>query len=338
MANNEKNMTNSEKQQQTLHPAEKYPMKQGFVERYKQLTDFEAFKACSYTFLRKSIRVNILKTTVAAVKKRLSPDWNLTAVPWCKEGMWIEHKGVLDEETGELKKRRDIGNLPEHVLGHIYVQEAASMLPPLVLNPKPGDVVLDMCAAPGSKTTQMAQYMKNTGIILANDINHHRLASLGVNIQRCGISNTLLTQMKGHRFKKVPIEFDKILVDAPCSGTGTIRKSYRVIEDWSPGLVKRIVGTQKNLIKTAFEILKPGGNMVYSTCTCEPEENEGVVSHLLETFDNAKLEKISLPLKQAKPIMKWQGETYHKDVEHCLRIWPQDNDSEGFFVAKIRKM
>ena len=329
-------MTKTTEKSRIQHPAERYPMKQGFIERYQELTDFEAFKKCSYTFLRKSIRVNTLKTTVAAVKKRLTADWNLTPVPWCKEGMWIEHKGVIDEK-GELKKRRDIGNLPEHVLGHIYVQEAASMLPPVVLEPKQGDVVLDMCAAPGSKTTQIAQYMKNTGIILANDINHHRLASLGVNIQRCGISNTILTQMKGHRFKKTDIMFDKILVDAPCSGTGTIRKSYRVLSDWSPGLIRRIAGTQKTLIQTAFDILKPGGSMVYSTCTCEPEENEAMVSHLLDLYPEAKLETFPLTIKKAKPITEWQGETYHKDVAKCLRIWPQDNDSEGFFVAKIKK-
>ncbi len=318
------------------HPALRIEPKPAFVERYYQLTDYGLFMECSMRFLRKSIRVNTLKTTVAEMKKRLEKEWTLTPVPWCTEGFWIEHRGKMGAE-GEIKKRRDVGNLPEHALGYVYVQEAASMIPPVVLAPKPGELVLDLCAAPGSKTTQIAQYMKNRGSIVANDRDVQRLSSLGINVQRCGLTNVVITKMQGQRFRRTPLEFDRILVDAPCSGTGTIRKSYRALQDWSPGLVRRMAAIQKQLIATAFEKLKKGGTMVYSTCTLEPEENEAVISFLLEKYADAKLEPIELNIRRSEPIREFNGTKYNPEVKKCLRIWPQDNDSEGFFVARILK-
>ena len=308
-----------------FHNKDEIEFKENFIERYSKLTDWETFKRYSLSFLRKSIRVNTLKTDVNALTERLKKDWTLKKIPWCKEGFWIE--GI----------RRDIGNLPEHVLGYIYVQEAASMIPPVVLNPKEGEIVLDMAAAPGSKTTQMVQQMKNKGIIVANDISHDRLASLGVNLQRCGAANTIMTMMLGYKFRYFTNKFDKILLDAPCSGTGSIRKSVKTVYMWNPDMVKRLASQQKQLIKTAFELLKEKGTMVYSTCTLEPEENEGVVDYLLNEFENAKIEKISLKIKRSPAVLEFEGKKYNKEIKNCLRIWPQDNDTEGFFVAKIKK-
>jgi len=301
--------------------------KEKFVDRYSALTDFPKFKEYSLKHLRKSIRINTLKIPVNKCKKRMEQQgFEMTQVPWCKEGFWI--KGA----------RRDVGNFPEHILGYIYGQESASMIPPVVLDPKPGDFVLDMCAAPGSKTTQLAMYMKNQGLLLANDVDHKRIASLGINTQRCGLANHVITMMQGHWFKKVNHEFDKILVDAPCSSTGTIRKSFKALEMWSPNFVKRCVGIQKQLSKIAFEKLKQGGTLVYSTCSCEPEENEAVVTDLLENYDNAKVEKIKLDIKRSVPVMEFEKWKFDEQVKNCLRIWPQDNDSEGFFVTKIKKL
>ena len=308
-----------------FHNKDEIEFKENFIERYSKLTDWETFKRYSLSFLRKSIRVNTLKTDVNALTERLKKDWTLKKIPWCKEGFWIE--GI----------RRDIGNLPEHVLGYIYVQEAASMIPPVVLNPQEGEIVLDMAAAPGSKTTQMVQQMKNKGIIVANDISHDRLASLGVNLQRCGAANTIMTMMLGYKFRYFTNKFDKILLDAPCSGTGSIRKSVKTVYMWNPDMVKRLASQQKQLIKTAFELLKEKGTMVYSTCTLEPEENEGVVDYLLNEFENAKIEKISLKIKRSPAVLEFEGKKYNKEIKNCLRIWPQDNDTEGFFVAKIKK-
>lgn len=299
--------------------------KQKFIERYSALTDWETFKNISSTYLRKSIRVNTLKIGVPELINRLSDRFNLTPIPWCKEGFWIEHK----------EGRLDIGNTPEHCLGYYYVQEAASMIPPVVLDPQPGDVVLDIAAAPGSKTTQLAQYLWNTGVLVANDITSDRLAALGVNLQRCGITNVITTQMQGQRMQG--IEFDRILVDAPCSGTGTIRKSLKTIQLWNPEMVKRLTVMQSKLLDTAFRLLKKGGTMVYSTCSNEPEEDEGVISAFLDRHDDAKLEPVNLKINKGKTITRFENQNYRDDVTKTLRLWPQDNDTEGFFIAKIVK-
>ena len=211
------------------------------------------------------------------------------------------------------------------------------MIPPLVLDPKPDDIVLDMCGSPGSKTTQIAALMQNKGILVANDYTIDRMKPLTINIQRCGISNTIITLMEGRFFKNSNIKFDKISVDAPCSGTGTIRKSLKTLKIWNPNMIKRLAGTQKQLLDTAFNILKENGTLVYSTCSLEPEENESVIDFLLNRY-NAKIEKIELNgLKTSPAILEFEDKTYNKEIKNCLRIWPQDNDTEGFFVAKIRK-
>ncbi len=306
--------------------ADKFIFKDKFIERYSRLTDWDEFKKYTLSFLRKSIRVNTLKISVEECAKRLQSDWKLEPVLWCKEGFFIEHKGG----------RRDVGNTLEHALGYYYVQEAASMIPPVVLDPQPGDIVLDMAASPGSKASQIAQYMKNKGIVVANDVKGDRLAALGINLQRIGSYNHITTLMQGEKFAETGVMFDKILLDAPCSGTGTIRKSPKTIMMWNPDMVKRLSRVQRKLIMTAWKCLKPGGTLVYSTCSTEPEENEAVVSYLLENAKDAKMLEIDLPIK-SQPVMEFEGEVYNPEVHNCLRMWPQDNDTEGFFVAGIRK-
>ena len=307
--------------------SENISFKPAFIERYSQLTDWENFKKYSLSYLRRSIRINTLMSSVEEIKKSIeAKGWILEQIPWCKEGFWLHNP-----------ERRDVGNLFEHHLGKIYVQEAVSMIPPVVLNPQPGDLVLDMCAAPGSKTTQIGAMMENKGLIVANDYNGIRLSSLGINLQRSGLTNVVVSLMHGKRFYQ--FEFDKILVDAPCSGTGTIRKSLKTITIWNPGMIGKIAREQKELAHRAFENLKVGGEMVYSTCSLEPEEDEGVVDYLLKTFPNADIVKVKLlGLKLGKPVMEFNGMKYDPRVKHVLRIWPQDNDTEGFFVAKIKKL
>lgn len=291
--------------------------KEKFVKRYEQLTDIDLFLETSLKPLRKTVRVNTLKTNVGEVKKRMK----LEPIPWCDTGFFAEGYAL--------------GNTLEHYLGYIYLQGAASMIPPLVLNPKKDEMVLDMCASPGSKTSQIAAMMENTGLIIANDNAIDRLKPLTLNLQRCGVSNTVFTLMEGRWFKD--LEFDRILVDAPCSGIGTIRKSFKTIEMWNPNFSKKMCGIQKQLLSTAIPMLKPGGTLVYSTCTLEPEEDEGVVDTILEKHPELKVEKIDLDIKHGKAVEEFEGKTYSKEVSKCLRIWPQDNDTEGFFVAKFKK-
>jgi len=194
-----------------------------------------------------------------------------------------------------------------------------------------------VAASPGSKATQICQMLQNQGALVANDITGDRLASLGINLQRLGARNCVITQMRGEQFGNTGIEFDKILLDAPCSGTGAIRKSLKTIEMWNPDMVKRLSNIQKALIASAFNALKTGGTLVYSTCSNEPEENEGVIEWLLSKFANAKLQDISLDIIRSPAIIEFEGKSYNPEINKCLRIWPQDNDTEGFFVAKIIK-
>jgi len=309
--------------------AAKYVFKQDFVDRYSKLTDWDTFKKYSLSFLRKSIRVNTLKISVKeCVNSIEKKGWKLTPIPWCSEGFWIEHTD-----------RRDVGNLWEYHLGYFYVQESASMIPPLVLCPQLHESVLDMAASPGSKTTQIAAMMENTGVLVANDYKSDRLAALGMNVQRVGATNVIITLMSGQGMRNMA--FDKILLDAPCSGTGTIGKSLKTIMMWNPTMVNRLSHQQSQLLENAWTLLKPGGTLVYSTCTLEPPEDEGVISAFLTEHTDAALDVIKeseLPgLKRSSAVLSFNGDMYHPDVKHCLRIWPQDNYTEGFFVARLKK-
>lgn len=292
--------------------------KEKFLERYSKLTDVDKFTEASLKPMRKSIRVNTLKTDVKTIKQRFP---NLKQVPWCKQGFFIEGKAI--------------GNTLEHQLGYIYLQGAASMIPPVVLQPKKHEIVLDMCASPGSKTSQMAAMMENKGIIVANDNKVIRLKPLTSNLQRCGITNTVITRMEGRWFKQ---KFDKILLDAPCSGMGTIRKSYNTIGMWNPNTIRKFAGIQRQLIETSFNCLEEDGTMIYSTCTLEPDEDEAVLDFLINKFDNAKIKKFSIDMKRGNISTEFEGQTYDSDVKKALKVWPQDNDTEGFFVAKIKKV
>ena len=153
--------------------------------------------------------------------------------------------------------------------------------------------------------------------------------------------NTIVTRKEGVAFcermlKKSKVRFDKILVDAPCSGEGTLRKSPKTFLMWNPHMIKKIARTQRKLAESAIKLLRIGGEMIYSTCTLAPEEDEMIVDHLIKNFD-VEVEQIKLPLKFRCGVCEWEGKSLDKGVEKCLRLYPQDNDTDGFFVAKIVK-
>ena len=250
--------------------------------------------------------------------------WKLERVPWYENGYFVK-----TDDT--------VGKTMEHSLGYFYVQESASMLPPIDLEPKKEEIILDMAAAPGSKTTQIGMMMENTGVIIANDVRMDKIQALAANTQRCGLANTILTKMDGRSFNKHPNKFDRVLLDAPCSGTGAIRKSWKILKMWNPKGIRNLARNQRALIMAAYNSLKPGGVLVYSTCTLEPEENEGVVDFLLEKT-NAKILKTNLKKIKTRPgLEEFDNRKYDSDVKKTVRIYPQDNDTEGFYVAKVIK-
>jgi len=316
---------------------EKYPAKEGFVKRMEMLLgkkETKDFFEISYTQTPNSIRCNTLKISPEELKIRLTDyGWKIKQpLKGFPEVMIIENK----------LKPGEIGKSKEHLLGYYYVQEISSMLPMLILRPEPHDLILDLCASPGSKTTQAAAMMKNTGTIIANEISMGRIGILNTNLERCGVMNTVVTRKEGVALcnrikKKSQMRFDKILVDAPCSGEGTLRKSPKTFLMWNEHMIGKLAGIQKHLASAAIKILKVGGMMIYSTCTLAPEENEKIVEYLVENFD-VEIEDINLPLKYRKGICEWKGEVFDEKIEKCLRLYPQDNDTDGFFVAKIRKI
>ena len=324
----EKNEQDSSLKQQPLASQYLKKIKPKFEERYKRLLGdrYDDFLKYSLSYERESFRINTLKVQknrINYVLKSMSEKFNLEPIPWFDLGFFY---------SGE---RRDIGNTLEHVLGYIYVQEAASMIPPLVLEPREDDIVLDVAAAPGSKTTLIAQLMNNKGIIVANDPDYTRLKALSMNIQRVGATNVIVTNQNGLSIKD---SFTKILLDAPCSGTGTIRKSLKTIVMWNPNMIKRLSKLQKKLIQHSFDILEKEGVLVYSTCTLEPEEDEGVINYLLKNNPNADVEEIKINVKHSEPVLNFNDEYYDDRIKNCLRIWPFDNNTDGFFIAKIRKL
>jgi len=238
-------------------------------------------------------------------------------------------------EPGEL------GRSLEHVLGYYYVQELASMLPVFALAPKPGEIVVDLAAAPGSKTTQIAAAMENTGTVLANEISLGRIKILASNLERCGVSNTIITKKEGsafcNRLSKKNIKVDRILIDAPCSGEGTIRDKPKTLIMWNPNTIKALSGVQKQLINSAMKILKKGGTMIYSTCTHAPEENEEIIDHALKNFPDLEIVPINLPLDSEPGIKEWEGKEYDKRVKFGCRFSPHKTNTEGFFLAKFRR-
>ncbi len=233
---------------------------------------------------------------------------------------------------------RPIGKSLSHFLGHIYIQDLASMLPPLVLKPRPGDCVLDLCAAPGSKTTQLAAIMENRGAIIANDVATRRLKSLVFNLRRTGVTIAAVTKFFGQQIGNLYYEcFDRVLIDAPCSALGTIGKSPEVPSWWTPARSQRLAASQRQLIQSGLKALRPGGVLVYSTCTIVPEENERVINYALQNFP-VVLEKISLPGFQLRPgLTETSSGSYSKELEKAVRIYPFENPCEGFFIARLRK-
>ena len=307
-----------------------------FKERIETLLTNKLDREKFWKIIRKkcvnSIRCNTLKISTTELKNRLEKKWKIKQPFESNPEIMIVESNLL---PGEL------GKSIEHLLGYYYVQEISSMLPPIALKPQSEEILLDLAAAPGSKTGQIAAMMNNQGTIIANDVSLGRISILSANLQKLGTSNTVITRHDGvilcKKLKQINMRFDKILVDAPCSGEGNLRSNPKTFIMWNIKAVKKLSRIQKKLASSALEILKTGGEMIYSTCTHSPEENEGVVQYLLDNF-NAEVQSIKLPLKTRPGLTSWQDNKFSNELKLAHRVYPQDNNTEGFFLCKIKKL
>ena len=315
-------------------------IKPTFEERFKLLlgAQYEEFIATILTPQRKSFRINSfkVKNTQQLVEDLKSRGIVIEQVLWDSLSYFV----TLDDGDS----RSDLGNLYEHFLGKLYIQEATSLLPPLVAQ-IPKDIsddfkVLDMCAAPGSKTTQLAALMDNKGVLVANELDYSRLSPLKLNVERSGFTNIVITNSDGALLKGEE-EFDRIILDAPCSGSGVIRKSPLTLKKYNPSQLHQVVSVQKKLFKRAIGLLKLGGILTYSTCSIDPEENEYIVKWALEEFEGSIcLKEISLKgIEHKKKVSEFLGVKIPQEVQDkTLRVWPHHYDTNGFYVAVFEKL
>ncbi len=267
------------------------------------------------------LRINPDKTEMKTLKKELAVDF--TTLPW--------------EENGYLVHGAEsLGKHPYHAAGIYYLQEPSAMAPVQILDPQPGERVLDLCAAPGGKTTQIHSRMNGEGIIIANDPNPHRVQALGLNIERWGARNiSVLCETPQKLVDHFGGYFDRVLVDAPCSGEGTFRTHPGEIKKWSLKFSQRSAGIQDEILWFAGKLVRPGGCLVYSTCTFNQLENEGTILRFLEKDPGFNLDLIpkvdgfspGIPISGRDPV----------DLTKTVRIWPHLTDGEGHFVARMQK-
>ena len=273
-----------------------------------------------------SVRVNTLKTTRPEILAKLK-EQNIAVAefPWSTEALILE--GISREELGKSDLVND---------GLLYRQSLSSMLPVLALGPRPGERVLDMCAAPGSKTTQMAALMRNEGEIVAVEAIRGRFFKLKSVLAQCGVTNVATKLTDARRFRS-HVLFDRILVDAPCSSEGRFKMDDpETYAYWSPRKIREMVRKQRGLLLHASRLLKPGGTLVYATCTFASEENEGVVDWLLRKTDGRlSLEPIHFTGVSSYPALEvWMEKNFDRKVKDCFRVLPGAG-MEGFFIARF---
>jgi len=269
-----------------------------------------------------TIRVNTIKSSVPDIEEIFKDrGYSFERIPWCPDGFWVWTDHILTKTK-------------EYADGMITSQNSSSMVPPMALMPGGDEVVLDMAASPGSKTIQMAAMMDNEGAIIANDVDKRRLVALHSNVQRCGVVNVATTVGQGEDIWRSGMKFDKILLDAPCTGTGTMNP--RILKSTSERLIDGFSRRQRSLMESAQKSLEEGGVLVYSTCSLEPEENEAIVNFAVESLGmrtvrpNLKIPKEFL----SSPISEWNGDKYEGGVSDSFRILPTGK-TEGFFTCAL---
>jgi len=307
-----------------------------FLNRMKDMMgeDYDRFLE-GYEGIRYSaFRINPLKAELGRFleqTKEMQDFASTGEVAWEKNGIYYNREESFP------------GKHPFHEAGVYYIQEPSAMAPVPFLEAEPGEKILDLCAAPGGKSTQIAGYLQNSGLLVANEIHPQRARILSENVERMGIGNCLVTNETPDKLAQVfPGFFDKILVDAPCSGEGMFRKNENAGEEWSLENVKLCAQRQEEILDCAAEMLKKGGRLVYSTCTFAPAENEEGICAFLDRHPEFSVENISA---EAVPEGLVYGKHYEGErkgeaddrLNACLRIWPHLAHGEGHFLAVLHK-
>jgi NOL1/NOP2/sun family putative RNA methylase len=306
----------------------KYGFLDYMVERYLHIFRHEAedfLYSCNFP-LKKSIRCNTLKIDCNELESRMEQKgFKLEKVSWLKHGYIVK----------KAPPKPSLGATLEYLQGYYYIQGLASMVPAYVLNPSSSDTVLDMAAAPGGKTTQLSQIMNNEGLIVAVEKSRLRVTSLLSNISRLGVRNVLLLRSDVRTLEKTTLSFDKILLDAPCSGEGLIPEDQSRKTKTSLDELKRFSFTQLQLIYTAYKLLKKGGELVYSTCSIAPEEDEMIVNFAIEELGMKVIKISGYPAENG--IVEYNGVSFNEEVSNCIRFYPHKNGTEGFFICHLKK-
>ncbi len=325
----------------------------GFVERLNRIWSPEVVSSFVGTFKERppTIRINTIKgSRDEIIAELINLGVSLSPVSWYQDAFIVTNR-----------TKREVTELKSYQEGRIYIQSLASMVPPLVLDPKPGERVLDLTAAPGSKTSQIASLMANQGLLVANDNSRDRFFRLKRNLEQLGVANSSLDlQLRLEHGSKIGREynsyFDKVLLDAPCSSEARfIAGNDKSFGYWKEKKLSEIAKRQRPLIMAATNALRPGGTLVYSTCTISPEENEMQIDWLLrkvqgggksddftdEISNGTKLEVMEIrpplnTIKRLPPVTNWRDKALSQEVLKTLHILPTE-EMEGFFVATIKK-
>lgn len=289
------------------------------LQRYKEL-GFE-FKP-ENVVIKDALRINTLKIKEESLIQRLKEKKvTLQKISFLKHGYYY-------------KANFSLGATPEYLQGYYYLQEAASQLPVEALMPEPGELVLDMAAAPGSKTTQIAQWMQNKGRIIALDSDNNRIKSLENNLERLSVTNVSIIKKDARFVDDLGLMFDRILLDAPCSGNFCIEKDFfkkRTVRDFEDRAKLQI-----QLLNAAYKVLKKGGVLVYSTCSLEPEENELNIDEFLKQHSDMDLTETGLLIGDPG-VTKIFEKQLNPNISKAIRLWPHKTNTQGFFIAKMVK-
>lgn len=310
---------------------------EAFVERLEKIVPREQFETIIRTFdapKQVTFRVNTLKSTPQELEAQLEA----AQIPYEKVGWKTEFMEGIYRIAPEDKLR--LTQTDAFYGGRLYIQNLSSMIAPILLAPKPEETVLDMAAAPGGKTLMLAGMMENTGWLSAVELSRERFFRMCDNLKSQGVTNAHTYMTDGRSVgKKCPEMFDRILLDAPCSSEARFKTHEpKSMSFWTIHKVKETSKLQRRLLLSAYDALKPGGRLLYSTCSFSPEENESPLQHLLERHgEHLKILPLSLPFDNIqKPLERWGKEIYDERIQNAVRILPTDT-IDGFFICLLEK-